>query len=107
VTDAIFVEDSSFVICTSDDGLIRKVNLDSLDIELSIKVCSSALTSITSMGGRYYALAAADGCIYCFNIGYASISQKLEAHSQPIKKVLALVEKVGHADPATRLHALR
>lgn len=77
-----------------------------MDIECCIKVASSSLTSISFMGGKYYAIASVEGNIYSLNYGYAAISQKHEAHYQRIKKLEALPEKVVLDYKATDLFSV-
>lgn len=65
-----------------------------MDIESCIKIASAGLSSIALMGGKYFAIASVEGNIYAFNNGYSAVGQKHEAHSQKIRKLLALPEKV-------------
>lgn len=106
LTDAIFVEDSSIVLCCCDDGLLRKFNLDSMDLENTFRVSEVALRSIDHLGGNSYVIGADDGMLYSFNLGYGVVSQKMEAHHDPVSKVLALQDKVAFPYEATDFLAL-
>jgi hypothetical protein len=102
----VFIGDSSKALCTCDDGQLRKVDFEAMDIETTIRVSEVCLTCIEHLGGNYYAMASVEGSIYTFNLAYNVVSQTLEAHPDSVTKLVALCDKVRCFEQATAVFTL-
>ena len=93
MTDACFVEDSSIILCLTDDGFLRKVDLDTYEVD-STKIASIPLSAIVPIGHSHYLIALSTGELKTYSLESSSVQQTWEAHSDPIIMMKSFPQKV-------------
>ena len=95
INDAIFVGDSNRVVCLLEDGHIRCVDLEKMDIETIVQVSSRSLNHIEELSNSMYAVACMDGSIYNFDLNYFVAAHKVVAHVEEITHMKAVKSRVN------------
>lgn len=90
----MYIGDSNTVLCTCDDGQLKRVDFKSLEELSSPRVSDSGLLCIEPLGGNYYAIGTVDGSLSSYNAAHNVVNQTIQAHLDSIKKMVALQEKV-------------
>lgn len=91
------MEESNIVLCLTDDGFLRKVDLDSYEID-SYKIANIPLSGIVSVGHSHYLIALSTGDLKTFSLESSSVQQTWEAHTDPIISLRSFPEKVEVLD---------